>query len=79
MCVNAGFVPLSPPRLFTPRPARLRTETLYDADVSGQWAADHETNPEDETEVDGELGQGQITLLFGEICCAYLGVSQLDD
>ena len=66
---------ISPPRLFTPRPARLRTETLYEADALGEWAADHEASPEDEAEVDGELGQGQITFLFGEICCAYLGVS----
>ena len=75
MCVNAGFVPISLPRLFTPRPARLRTETLYEADALGEWAGDHEANPEDEAEVDGELGQGKITFLFGEICCAYLGVS----
>ena len=71
---------ISPPRLFTPRPARLRTETLYEADALWPYgidtvAADHEASPEDEAEVDGELGQGQITFLFGEICCAYLGVS----
>ena len=66
---------ISLPRLFSPRPARLRTETLYEADALGEWAADHEASPEDKAEVDGELGQGQITLLFGEICCAYLGIS----
>jgi len=42
-------------------------------------AADNEASPEDGAEVDGELGQGQITFLFGEICCVYLGVSHLDD
>lgn len=67
------------PGLFTPRPARLRTEIPYEADVSGEWAGDHEASPEDGTEVDGELGQGKITFLFGEICCAYLGVNHLDD
>ena len=46
------------PGLFTPRPARLRTETLYEADALGEWAADHEASPEDKAEVDGELGQG---------------------
>jgi hypothetical protein len=63
------------PRLFTPRPARLRTETPYEADVLDERAGDREVDPETGTEVDGELGQGQITFLFGEICCAYLGVS----
>ena len=48
---------ISLPRLFSPRPARLRTETLYEADVSGEWAADHEASPEDGAEVHGELGQ----------------------
>jgi len=33
----------------------------------GEWAADHETKPEDGAEVDRELGQGQITFLSGEI------------
>ena len=63
------------PRLFTPRPARLRTEIPYEADVLDERAGDREVDPETGTEVDGELGQGKITLLFGEICCAYLGVS----
>lgn len=63
------------PGLFTPRPTRLRTEIPYEADVSGEWAADHEANLETGTEVNGKLGQGQITLSFAEICCAYLGVS----
>ena len=61
------------------KPARLRTETLYEADALGELAADNEASPEDEAEVDGEFGQGKITFLFGEICCAYLGVSHLDD
>ena len=78
MCVNSGFV-LTLPGLFTPRPARLRTEIPYEADALGELAADNEASPEDGAEVDGELGQGQITFLFGEICCAYLGVSHLDD
>ena len=86
MCVNAGFV-LSLPGLFSPRPARLRTEIPYEADALGTVAkqqifteaADNEASPEDGAEVDGELGQGQITFLFGEICCVYLGVSHLDD
>jgi hypothetical protein len=82
MCVNAGFV-LPLPGLFTPSPARLRTEIPYEADALGPGkryrAADNEASPEDEAEVDGELGQGKVTFLFGEICCAYLGVSHLDD
>ena len=69
VCTNAL------PRLFTPRPARLRTEIPYEADALGESAADDEASPEDKAEVDGELGQGKITFLFGEICCAYLGVS----
>jgi hypothetical protein len=79
MCVNAGFVPKSLPRLFTPRPARLRTEIPYEADVLDERAGDREVDPENRTEVDGKLGQGKITFLFGEICCAYLGVNHLDD
>ena len=55
MCVNAGFVPNSLPRLFTPRPARLRTEIPYEADVQDERAADREVDPENGTEVDGEL------------------------
>lgn len=70
---------ISLPRLFTPRPARLRTEIPYEADVPDERAADRKVNPETGTEVDGELGQGKITFLFGEICCAYLGVNHLDD
>ena len=32
----------------------------------GEWAADHETKPEDGVEVDRELGQGQITILSSQ-------------
>ena len=64
--------------VFSPRPARLRTETSYEADDSRpvaerpnafQRAADREAEPEERAEVDEELGQGQITT-------PYLGRSQ---
>ncbi len=73
MCVNAGFVPVSLPGLFTPnlpgyeQKSHMRQTLL--APLQGNRifteAADNEASPEDGAEVDGELGQGKITFLFG--------------
>jgi hypothetical protein len=46
---------------YVQRPARLRTEIPYAADVLDDLTGDREVDPENGTEVDGKLGQGQIT------------------
>ena len=57
MCVNAGFVPFRyPDSSHQDLPGY--EQKSHEADVSGEWAADHEASPEDGAEVDGELGQG---------------------
>ena len=59
---------LSPPIASSPRPARLRTETLYKAGSVRRASQSSRSRFQRTVQVNGELVQGQFTFLSGEIC-----------
>jgi hypothetical protein len=51
-----------------PRPARLRTETSYKAGSARRVSQSSRSRSQAVAQVNGELVQGQLTFLSGEIC-----------
>ena len=64
---------LSPSTAFPPRPARLRTETLYKAGSTRRVSPTSRSRSHWVDQVNGELVQGQFTFLSGEVCTAPAG------
>ena len=59
---------LSPPAAFPPRPARLRTETSYEAGSARRVSQSSQSRSHSVVQVNDELVQGQLTFLSGEVC-----------
>ena len=64
---------LSPPIASSPRPARLRTGTLYKAGSVRRASQSSRSRFQRTAAVNDELAQGQFTFLSGEICTAPVG------
>ena len=58
----------SPLAALSPRPARLRTETLYKAGSTRRVSPTSRSRSHWVVQVNGELVQGQFTFLSGEVC-----------
>jgi hypothetical protein len=59
---------LSPSTAFSPRPARLRTETSYKAGSTRRVSQSSQSRSHWFDQVNGELVQGQFTFLSGDVC-----------
>ena len=65
-CMGKRRVCLSPPGCIHAKPARLRTETPYKAGSVRRVGQAPRSRSQSTVQVNGELAQGKVTLLFGE-------------